>query len=197
MMRTSPSLSNYRARSRPLETVVRHARDRAAGASPAARKGRRRRRRRLAQRRSDSRCDQVFSGFARIVGRFRKQLALADPSGLQRPPTPRCARRDLVSYAESKASARISQSNFSWGVLSKFCCDDVRNARFRTRGSPRIDESKRLIRERTRRPAVASTRRLRPADWLCRRSPSSPGRQTSRACLASPWPVRPCRGWPR
>ena len=36
-----------------------------------------------------------------------------------------------------------------------------------------------------------------PADWPCRRSPSSPGRRTSRPATAWPAPAPPCPGWPR
>ena len=72
----------------------------------------------------------------------------------------------------------------------------------RTRASP--PESRRessdsgvLIRLAVRRRAASSAPRSLLADWLCRRSTSSPDPRTSPTSRASFSPAPPCRDWPR
>jgi hypothetical protein len=50
---------------------------------------------------------------------------------------------------------------------------------------------------RLRCRASLSGDRSRPADWLCRRTASSPGQRTSRRVAALLSPARPCPDWPR
>jgi hypothetical protein len=58
-------------------------------------------------------------------------------------------------------------------------------------------DSAQVIRFGVRRRAAFSTPRSPLADWLCRRSTSSPDPRTSPTSRASIWPVPPSPDWPR
>jgi hypothetical protein len=73
---------------------------------------------------------------------------------------------------------------------------------FRTRASAResrreSSDSAYANRLGVRCRAASSALRSRLADWLCRRSTSSPDPRTSPTCRASFSPAPPCRDWPR
>lgn len=144
-----------------------------------------------------------FNGNAKNLGDARRKNASlrGEAGGGFLPPQFSCFPREkfpVARTARRSASRRIRRLRRRQKPFKKSCAQakKTRSAEGAHAGkmrSPRMTQRKMRIRSR----ACSSGYRSPPADWPCRRSPSSPVRQTSRAWSVWPAPARPCPDWRR